>query len=48
MLCVEKIEEVTSLLKLMQLQEKEKRIQPVRKVIHMINDLPAEMNFLYE
>lgn len=35
MLCVEKIEEVISMVKLQQLQEKGKRVKPVRKVNQM-------------
>ncbi|REL32899.1 cyanophycin synthetase [Rhodohalobacter sp. SW132] len=49
MLSVEHIEEVTSLLKKMQLQENDKRItKPVRKVIQMKKDHPAEMNMLQQ
>lgn len=48
MLCVENIEEVISLLKLMQLKEKRKRIKPVGKVMLAKKDLPAEMNILQE
>ena len=45
MLCVEKIDEIISLVKLMQMQEKGKRAKPTRKVIRMKKDLPAaEMN----
>jgi len=48
MLCVENIEEVTSMLKMMQKQEKRKRFKPKRKVIHMKNNVPAEMNMLQQ
>lgn len=41
MLCVEQIEEVTSMLKLMQKQEKRKRVKPARKLIHMKKDIPV-------
>lgn len=48
MLCVEHIEEITSLLKSMQLKEKGKRIKPARKVIHMKKDLSAGINMLQQ
>jgi len=48
MLCVEKIEEITSMLTLMQKQEKGKRIKPARKVIHMKKDFLVEMNLLQQ
>ena len=49
MLCVENIEEITSLLKLMQLQEKRKRAKkPIGKGMFMKKDLPAEMNMLQQ
>jgi cyanophycin synthetase len=48
MLCVEHIEEVTSLLKLMQKQEKEKQFKPARKVFHVKKDLHLEMNMLQQ
>lgn len=46
MLCVENIEEVISLLKLMQLQEKRKPIKPARKALFMKKDL--QMNLMQE
>jgi cyanophycin synthetase len=48
MLCVENIEEVISMLKLKQLQEKQKWVKPAGKVIQMKKDLPVEMNYLQE
>lgn len=48
MLCVENIEEVINMLKLMQLQEKRNQGKPAGKVILMNKDLPVEMNFLQE
>jgi len=50
MLCVENIEEITSMLKVMQLQEqkKEKQAKPPRKVIHMEKEIHAEMNILQQ
>ncbi len=50
MLCAENIEEVTSMLQSMQLQEKEKGMEkqttPTRKTIRLKKDIPAEMNML--
>lgn len=48
MLCVENIEEITGLLKVMQLQEKRKRGKSTRKVIHPKKDLIAESNYVQE
>ena len=48
MLCVEQIEEITSLLQFMKLQEKGKRVKPPGKVILMNNSLPVEMNYLQQ
>ena len=48
MLCVENIEEVISLLKLMQEQEKGKRVKRTRKVIHMKKEIPLEMEYLQQ
>ncbi len=48
MLCVEQIEDITSLLKSMQLKEKEKRVKPARKVLHLKKNIPAEMNMLQQ
>jgi len=46
--CVEKIDDIISLLKTMQLQEKEKRLKPARKVFQMKKYQPAEMNYLQQ
>jgi hypothetical protein len=46
--CVENIEEITSMLKLMQLQEKQKPAKPPDKVMLMKSDLPIEINALQE
>ncbi|MFN2373294.1 MAG: Mur ligase family protein, partial [Cyclonatronaceae bacterium] len=46
MICVEKIDDVISMVKVMQKQDKEKRTRPVRKVFHMKKNMPAEMNFM--
>ena len=46
MLCVEKIDEIISMLKLMQKKEKEKQIEPARKVVHMNKDLSVELSVL--
>ena len=48
MLCVEKIDEIISLVKLMQLQENGKQTKPPRKVIRKKKDRPAEMNMLQQ
>lgn len=48
MLCVEKIDEVISLLKLKQIQEKRIRVKPARKAALMNMELPAEMNILQQ
>ena len=50
MLCVEQIDEVTSMLKSMQLQVKEQRVKPrpPRKIIHMTENLPVEMVYLQQ
>ena len=48
MLCVENIEEITGMLKLMQQQEKRKRIKPAKKVTHKKKDLTVEMNMLHQ
>lgn len=46
MLCAEKIEEVISMLKLMQLQEKRKQVKPADEVMLMKKDFAGEMNYL--
>ena len=46
MLCVEQIEDVISMLKVMQLEGKGRRIKPARKVFQMKKNLPVEMNYL--
>jgi len=48
MLCVEKIDEVINMLKLMQKQEKRKRVKPARKVNRMKEDHSAKMNMLQQ
>ncbi|WP_340105854.1 cyanophycin synthetase [Rhodohalobacter sp. 8-1] len=48
MLCVENVDEVISMLKQMQLQEKRKQSTSIRKVIHPEKDLSAEMKYLQE
>lgn len=48
MLCVEKIEEVISMVKLKQLQEKGKRTRPARKIFHMKKSLPVGMTYLQQ
>ncbi len=49
MLCVEQIEEVINMLKLMQKREKRKRVKkPARKIIHMGKEHSAEMNMLQQ
>lgn len=46
MLCVQQIEKVTSMLKIMQVQEKEKRGKSANKVVRKKKDFPAEMNMV--
>lgn len=46
MLCVENIEEMITMLKMKQLQEKQKDVKPARKT--MLMKKPVEMNFLQE
>ena len=48
MLCVENIEEIIGLLKIMQHQEKRKLDKSIRKVIHPKKDLNTKMNYLQE
>jgi cyanophycin synthetase len=48
MLCVENIEQITSMLKLMQLQEKRNRTKSAGKAMLMKKDLPEEINYLHE
>ncbi len=48
MLCVEKIEEVTSMLKLMQKQEKRKRVKSASQFKPVKKDFSAEMIYLQE
>lgn len=48
MLCVENIEEVINMLKLMHSQEKRKRVNPTGNGVIMEKDLSGEMNFLQE
>jgi cyanophycin synthetase len=46
--CVQHIEEITEMLKLMQMQEKGKRDKTARKVIHVKKDSHVEMNMLQQ
>lgn len=48
MLCVENIEEVIRMLKIMQLQEKRTRVKPSNKIMPSEKDFYTEMNYLQE